>query len=127
MMLDPARWPDPLRLAVLGAAVAVFALSAWVAPTSALAIVAVLLVPPLVGGLIWRFDGLPWIDIASWTLPLAGWLAINVWIVPGSVHWVIGGISVAAWLYAFIFWTGVTRWWYRWLLRKPFPRTTATP
>ena len=75
----------------------------------------------LVGALIWRFDHLPWIDIASWTLPMAVWLVAALWIIDSPVRWLVAETSAAVWLLAFIFWTGVTRWWYRRVLRKPFP------
>ena len=121
MVLDPARWPTPVRLTILGLLLVLVAAAVFLDPRSTVATMGVLLVPAIVGGLIWRFDGLPWIDIASWTLPLVLWTAILESILPRSVSLLVGGVTVGGWVYAFIFWTRVTRWWYRWLLRKPFP------
>ena len=121
--LDPEKWRESIRIPILGFLVVLMIFAVWLGPRSALAVIAVSVIPAVVGGLIWRFDGLPWVDILSWTVPLAAWVAVAASILPGwgAVGWILGGLSVWAWLYAFMEWTRVTQWWYRWLLRKPYP------
>jgi hypothetical protein len=123
MKLDPSRWPESIQFPILGALIALLGLAFWLAPRSVPGAILTAVVPAVVGGLIWRFDGLPWTDILSWTVPLVAWIAVALAIAPrvGLAGWILGGLSVAAWFWAFIFWTRVTRWWYQWVLRKPYP------
>jgi|GEM_PF-5664556 hypothetical protein len=127
MSFDPALWRESFRGPILGALVAVMAVTIALSPRSVVAVVVAAVIPAVVGGSIWRFDHLSWTDILSWTAPLAVWSAAVISILPslGSVGWILGGISVAGWVYAFVFWTPVTGWWYRSVLRKPYPGSGA--
>jgi hypothetical protein len=123
MTFDPATWRQSIRVPILGALIVLMAVTIALGQRSGIATVVAAVIPAVVGGSIWRFDRLPWIDIVSWTVPLMVWSAAVVSILPslGPAGWIFGGISVAGWEYAFIFWTPVTRWWYRSVLRKPYP------
>jgi hypothetical protein len=127
MTFDPATWRESIRIPILAALIVLMAVTIALGPRSGIATVMTSIVPPVVSGAIWRFERLPWIDILSWTLPLVVWIAGLMWILPsvGPIGWIVGGTSVAAWVYAFIFWTRVTRWWYRAALRKPYPGSHA--
>lgn len=126
--MDPASWPEPIRMPILGGLIVLMIATVVLDASSDLALIVGPIVPPLVGGLIWRFDRLPWIDVLSWTVPLALWIAVAWMILPGLglLGSIAGGVSVAAWISAFIFWTRVARWWYRAVLRKPYPWPAAT-
>jgi hypothetical protein len=120
-VFEPARWPDRVQVAVLCTFAVILLVAGWLLAATPWQLVAIALFP-LGGGLIWRYDERPWIDIASWTVPAMAWVAVVAWFAPSRlVGGLVASVSIAAWLYAFIFWTGVTRWWYRWVLRKPHP------
>ena len=123
MTFDPATWRESIRVAILGGLMVCLVLVFAAAPRSPIATVATAVIPAVIGGLIWRFDRLPWADILSWTVPLGLWTAVALAVLPrlGPPGWIAGGLSVAAWFSAFIFWTSVTKWWYRVVLRKPYP------
>ena len=84
----------------------------WLLARSALWFLPVAVWPVLIGGLVWRYDGLPWTDIASWTLPAALLVAVIMVTIPLTISALVGIVPVAAWLYGFMFWTRVARWWY---------------
>ena len=73
------------------------------------------------GAGVWWADGVAWLEIASWTAPLAG-LILVAWIAFDPIPYVITGLIVMAWLGSFIFWLPPVRWWYRWVLRRDPPR-----
>jgi hypothetical protein len=50
-------------------------------------------------------------------------LKLLLWPISASV----AGVPVGVWVYAFIFWTPVSRWWYARVLRKPYPVSPPRP
>ena len=125
MKLDPARWPQSLVGAVL---VLVMGLLLVLGFTGALhGVVGGTLVAAgfgTVGAIIWRADGVAWLDTASWTVPLFLLVAV-AWLTLPEVPYLIAGFLAAAWLVSFIFWWLPVRWWYRWVLRKDPPHGSA--
>lgn len=121
MALDPANWRDSVQVRVLWVCIAALAILFWLLAKSPLWFLPVALWPVLIGGLTWRYDALPWTDIASWTLPAALWVVMILVTIPLPVAAVVAVVPVSAWLYAFMFWTRVTNWWYQRVLRKPHP------
>ena len=77
-----------------------------------------------VGAIIWRADGVAWLDTASWTVPLFLLVAV-AWLTLPEVPYLIAGFLAAAWLVSFIFWWLPVRWWYRWVPRKDPPHGSA--
>ncbi|HET7604289.1 MAG TPA: hypothetical protein VFK36_14785 [Gemmatimonadales bacterium] len=121
-MFEPARWPDRVQLAVLWTVAGALFISGFLLAATPWHLLTVALFPPLIGGLIWRYDGRPWLDIASWTVPAMLWVGVVAWLGPsGLMGGLVASVAVAGWVYLFIFWTRVTRWWYRWVLRKRHP------
>lgn len=120
MKLDPARWP-----------------ASWVPaiPASIIALLAVLAITGVLhgpaggmlfavglgasGAIIWRADGIAWLDTASWTVPLSVWV-LAAWVSFSEVPYLVAGAVATAWVASFIFWLAPVRWWYRWVLRKDF-------
>lgn len=104
MKLDPARWPQSLVGAVL---VLVMGLLLVLGLTGALhGVVGGTLVAAgfgTVGAIIWRADGVAWLDTASWTVPLFLLVAV-AWLTLPEVPYLIAGFLAAAWLVSFIFW-----------------------
>lgn len=121
MALDPAGWPDSVQTRILWISAAGILIAFWLLARSPLWFLPLALWPVVVGGLVWRYDGLPWTDIASWTLPAAFWVTVIMVTIPLPVSAVLGTVPVAAWLFGFMFWTRVTNWWYARVLRKPYP------
>jgi len=121
MRLDLARWRGDRVLIV---PLAIFGLLAVGSLTGALhgAVGGALLAIGVgaAGAVIWRSDAIPWVDIASWTVPLATLLLI-AWVFLTDVPYLIAGLSLAGWLASSIFWLPPVRWWYRWVLRKGLP------
>jgi hypothetical protein len=73
------------------------------------------------GALYWRTLGIPWGDIASWTIPLTLWMA-TVLTVPPPLPWgLLGWIAGSVWFSLFVAGTPFVPWWYRSVLHKPFP------
>ncbi len=119
--LDPETWPDPVQVRALWISMAGLVIAGWLLAGTPLHILPLAAFPIVFGGLIWRFDGLPWIDIASWTLPATLSVAVANLMIPLPATVVATGAVMAAWIYGFIFWTRVTHWWYERVLRKPYP------
>ena len=121
MRLDPARWRGD-RVLIVSAAIAglltVGSLTGALHGTVGGALLATGV--GAVGAVIWRSDAIPWVDIASWTVPLAVLLLI-AWVFLADVPYLIAGLALAGWLASFIFWLPPVRWWYRWVLRKDLP------
>jgi hypothetical protein len=76
------------------------------------------------GAIIWRADGIAWLDTASWTIPLSIWVFI-AWVSFSDVPYLVAGLVATGWVAAFIFWLPPVRWWYRWVLRKDPPHGWA--
>jgi hypothetical protein len=124
MKLDPARWPALLQWVVLGALVGLAALSVILGAGRVLGPIgsaALLVLPGLIGGLIWRYSAVPWRDIASWTVPLTIWVLVAPMVVAATVRWLFVATPATIWLAVFVFWLPPVRWWYRVVLRKPYP------
>ena len=119
--LDPAGWPDRVQSGVLVGLFVVVIASPWLLADTGAGRVIVTVGPGLAGALIWRYDDVPWPDIASWTLALTAWLAAAYLLLPPVIGGVVAGISAVVWLWTFIFWMAPTRWWYRFVLRKSGP------
>lgn len=114
--LDPTRWPEWVKWTMPF----VILVGMWVVPSP----FGVIVGPSLIGALIWRYGRRTLNEILSWPLPLVALTAIGWWLLPASLGWarsVLLGVPVCGLLYAFMFWTRPTRWWYRWVLRRPFP------
>lgn len=73
------------------------------------------------GALYWRGLRIPWADIASWTVPLTLWMAAAVAILPPLPWGFVGWIAGSVWFSLFAAGTPFVLWWYRSVLRKPFP------
>ena len=72
----------------------------------------------VLGALRWRYQAMPWRDIASWTLPLVVWMTLLVVVRPTPLL-ALGGLGIAGgWLGLFACWSPVVPWWYRVELRK---------
>ncbi len=122
MKLDPQQWPERVMLTVpfgLFASVGGF-IVLW--PHSPITLGLATIAPGVFGALIWRFDGIPWRHILSWTTPLTGLVLVAYLILPGFVPRIAAGIVAIAWLATFIFWQPPARWWYRLVLRTEPPR-----
>ena len=76
------------------------------------------------GAIIWRADGIAWLDTASWTVPLSIWVLV-AWVSFSEARFLVAGLMAMAWFAAFIFWLPPVRWWYRWVLRKGVPHGWA--
>jgi hypothetical protein len=121
MKLDPSRWPRSVSLAIPGlimALLVVLAVSGSLHGTAG----GVLFAGGLgaFGAIIWRGDGVAWLDTASWTVPLIVWVVV-AWFTFSEVPYLIAGVVAMAWLASFIFWLPPVRWWYRLVLRKGPP------
>ena len=119
MALDPARWPARWQGMVLAIVVASYFLaavlgSAW--------IVAAL---PLFGVLVWRYQSMPWREIATWTIPLFLWMAGLVLIRPAPLAGLVGLGVAGGWLALFTCRTPLVRWWYRFVLRTAYRQPTG--
>jgi hypothetical protein len=125
MKLDPARWPSSWVPAVPAVIMALFLVSA-ITGTLHGPIGGVLFAVWLgvCGAIIWRADGIAWLDIASWTVPLVVWAGV-AWFIFSDVPFLIAGVAAMAWLATFIFWLAPVRWWYRWVLRREPPHRWA--
>jgi hypothetical protein len=125
MKLDPARWPSswvPAVPVVIMALVVVLAIMGALHGTVGGVLVAVWF--GVFGAIIWRADGIPWLDTASWTVPVVVWVAV-AWFNFSEIPYVIAGLLASAWIATFIFWLRPVRWWYRWVLRKDPPHGWA--
>jgi hypothetical protein len=80
----------------------------------------VTLVPGIIGALVWRFDAIAWLDIASWTVPLTAVFA-GAWLLPPPILPTVVAGCAGLWMVSFVFWLPPTRWWYRHVLRKSIP------
>jgi hypothetical protein len=77
------------------------------------------LAPAAFGALSWRYQAVPWRDIASWTIPLVAWMAALVAIFPTPVLALVGLLIASTWLSLFACWSPVVPWWYAKILRRP--------
>jgi hypothetical protein len=123
--LDPARWSERSQGIALLAVIAMF-LGVIVGGFFGFGRDAVLpacLVVSLgaFGALYWRTLGVPWGDIASWTVPLTIWMAAVVAVPPPLPWGILGWVAGCAWFSLFVAGTPVIPWWYGAVLRKPFP------
>jgi hypothetical protein len=121
MKLDPARWPAssvPAIPALIIALLAVLTITGVLHGTAGGVLFAVGV--GAFGAIIWRADGIAWLDTASWTVPLSIWMLV-AWVSFSEVPYLAAGLVAAAWLASFIFWLPPVRWWYRWVLRRDFP------
>jgi len=121
MRLDPARWRGDTALVVPVTIVGLLAVGSITGAVHG-AVGDALLAAAVgaFGAVIWRSDAIPWVDIASWTVPLAV-LFLIAWVFLADVPNLIAGLLLAGWLASFIFWLSPVRWWYRWVLRKDLP------
>ena len=122
-MFDPARWPDRLQNAALAIWLIVTTLT-WVIGPSTLGSIGALwliIAPGTLGALIWRFDRLPWWDIATWTVAMTAWILVVLVILDAPGRWVIAYTPALLWTAAFVFWLPPVRLWYRFVIRKPMP------
>src|SRR5205085_11357841 len=73
------------------------------------------------GGLSWRFNSIPWREIASWTVPIVVWNLTIFELQPpfalGVVALILGGL----WVGLFACWSPFVPWWYSMVLRRPVP------
>jgi hypothetical protein len=122
MKIDPVRWPDPwvevVVFTILGSMLVGAATGSIHGRAGGLLIGAAI---ASIGALIWRADAIAWRDIASWTVPLAVWVAVAWVAAPSDTAYVLAGGFAVVWLTTFIFWLAPVRWWYRWILRKDVP------
>ena len=75
----------------------------------------------VVGGLSWRFNSMPWRDIATWTTPLMAWNLAIFTLQPPLAIGVLAILLGALWVGLFACWSPFVPWWYRSVLRKLFP------
>jgi len=120
--IDPASWSDRLQglalvVAILSWLAACLVPHARVAPSDLWVVMGL----GAVGALSWRFEAVPWRDIASWTLPLTVWVAIVVIVDPTPLVGALGFMIGGGWLGLFACWSPFAQWWYRAALRKPYP------
>jgi hypothetical protein len=120
--LDPERWPPLVQWAVLAAvAVSAFGCQAMGPGAGPLGLVWSVAAPAVGGALIWRFDGVRWADIGSWTLPMTGWIVLSLAVIPGSARFLVAFGVALVWLLVFVLWLPPVRWWYRHVLRRQMP------
>jgi hypothetical protein len=121
MRLDPARWSDRELAAALATIMGTLLVVTLTGNLHGmLGGLAIGVAIATFGAVIWRSDAIPWVDIASWTVPLAA-LFLIAWVFLADVPYLIAGLLLAAWLASFIFWLPPVRWWYRWVLRRGGP------
>jgi hypothetical protein len=122
MRFDPARWPEPwvtvVVLTIAGSIVIGISTGLLSGPVGGILFGGAC---GTAGALIWRADAIPWGDIASWTIPLAVWIAVAWIAVESDVAYLIAGAAAVVWFACFIFWLPPVRWWYRRILRKDVP------
>jgi hypothetical protein len=117
---DPARWSERSQQVILVAVVGVAAVAGLVLTDSPITRLSVTLAPGIIGALVWRFDAIGLLDIASWTLPLTALIA-GAWALPPPILPTILAGCAGLWMVSFMFWFTPTRWWYRHVLRKSMP------
>ena len=125
MKLDPARWPSswvPTVPALIIGVVVVLAMMGAIHGAIGGVLVAVWL--GVFGAIIWRAEGIAWLDTASWTVPVVVWVAV-AWFNFSEIPYVIAGLVAMAWIASFFFWLTPVQWWYRWVLRKDPPHGRA--
>jgi hypothetical protein len=89
MKLDPARWPAswvPAIPALIIALLAVLAVMGILHGTAGGVLVAVGF--GVFGAIIWRADGIAWLDTASWTVPLGIWVLV-AWVSFSEVPYLV--------------------------------------
>jgi hypothetical protein len=120
--LDPARWPERVQWALLAAvAISAFACQAIGPGVGPLGLAWTVAAPAAMGALIWRFDGVRWAEIGSWTLPMTGWIVLTLAVIPGSPRNIVAFGGALVWLLVFVFWLPPVGWWYRRVLRRQMP------
>ena len=124
MKVDPARWSERSQgigmLAVIALYLAAIAGSFFGLGREPIVRGWLVVSFGTLGALYWRALGIPWRDIASWTIPLTVWMAASAVAPPvpwGFLVWVAGSL----WFSLFLVGTPLTPWWYRSVLRKPVP------
>jgi hypothetical protein len=75
----------------------------------------------VVGGLSWRFNSLPWREIAIWTVPTVAWNLAIFELQPPLVLGVLALLIGAVWVGLFACWSPFVPWWYGSVLRRTFP------
>jgi len=120
--IDPARWSERLQGLALVVALGLYAASCIAGPSAGrIAEVGAAGGMAVVGGLSWRFNSMPWREIAIWTVPIVAWNLTIFELQPpfaiGVVALMLGGL----WLGLFACWSPFVPWWYRTVLRRPFP------
>jgi hypothetical protein len=82
MRLDPVQWSERQQNVVLLVVFATYVLSGVVGRSGGPVVLGWFAAAlGVLGGLTWRYQAIPWRDIASWTVPLIAWMAGVV--VPG--------------------------------------------
>ena len=120
MKVDPARWPVRLQWAALAALAALAFILGGPHALGPIGTASLVVIPGVIGALTWRYSGLSWWDIASWTIPLTLWVLVAPVAVPPSSRWLVIAAPATLWWMTFIFWLPPARW-YRFVLRKPYP------
>ena len=119
MRLDPVHWPARLQGTALLLVFVLYVLASVVGPRGGTEVSGwYAIAPALFGALSWRCRGVPWRDIASWTIPLLVWMAAFVIARPGPLLGVGGLVVGSAWLALFVCVSPLVPWWYRVVLRK---------
>jgi hypothetical protein len=126
MRLDPVQWSARQQNVVLLVVFATYVLSAVIGrPGGPLVLGWFAVALGVLGGLTWRYNAMPWRDIASWTVPLIAWMTGVVVVRPAPIPAIVAFLLGCAWFAIFASWLPFVGWWYRSVLRKPFPTQKA--
>jgi hypothetical protein len=126
--IDPIRWSERSQGLALVIVLALYFVSCFAGPGAGpIAMVLAAGGLAVVGGLSWRFSEMPWREIASWTVPIIAWnLAILELRPPLSIS-LLALLPGGLWVGLFACWSPFVPWWYRSILRRPFPFVEVVP
>ena len=120
--IDPIRWSERVQGFALVATVALYVVSCIAGPGAGpIAAVGAACGMAVVGGLSWRFNAIPWREIATWTVPIMAWNLAIFEIRPPLALGILALLLGALWVGLFACWSPIVPWWYRSVLRRPFP------
>ena len=124
MAIDPIRWSERLQGLALVVALGLYFASCIAGPGAGpVATVGAASGMAVVGGLSWRFSSVPWREIATWTVPVVAWNLAIFELRPPFALGVLAVLLGALWVALFACWSPFVPWWYRSVLRRPFPFT----
>lgn len=121
MAMDPIRWSERSQGLALVVVLAPYLGSCIAGPGAGpIATVGAAGGLAVAGGLSWRFNQLPWRDIASWTMPIIVWNLVIFELRPPLALGVLALLPGGLWVGLFACCSPFVPWWYRSVLRKPF-------